>query len=147
MALAHEPVAGLRVRIAFRIRIVDCRNMREMLILQAVALVVLVAEPAKKFGERELDSLGFALIPRRGAEIVATSGRVHRLHLLDADYAREIIARRFDFRRRRNQSDRARGACSLVTAGRQSRELRIYSDEERADMTLLGIELSGEVAD
>src|SRR6266446_2891575 len=87
MALAHKPVAGLRVRIAFRIRIIDRRNVCEMLILQAVALVVLVAEPAEKFRERELDSLGLALIPRGGAEIIAAGGRVHRLHLLDADYA------------------------------------------------------------
>src|SRR5260370_32028186 len=71
MTLAHKPVASLRVRIALGVRIVHGRNVREMLVLQAVAFVVLVAEAAEQLRKRELDSFGFALVPRRGAEVVA----------------------------------------------------------------------------
>src|SRR5713101_270064 len=121
--------------------------MREMLVLQAVAFVVLVAEPAKKLREREFDSLGFALVPRRGAQVVAAGRRIYRLHLLDSDHAREVVARGFNFSRRRDQRNRARGACGLMTAGRQSGERGIDLDEERADMTLLSVQLGGEVSD
>ena len=98
VTLAHEPVASLRVRIALRVGVIHRRNVREVFILEAVALVVLVAEPAEQFRKRELDSLGFALVPRRGAEDVAADGRIDGLHLLDADHAREVVARRPRYR-------------------------------------------------
>ena len=147
VTLAHEPVARLRVGIALGVGIIHRRDVREMLVLQAVALVVLVAEAAEQFRKRKLDSLGLALVPRRRAEVVAAGGRIDRLHLLDADHAREVVARRFDFRRRRDQRDRARRARRLMTAGRQSGKSRIDLDEKRADMSLLGVQLGGEVAD
>ena len=147
VTLAHEPVAGLRVRIALGVGIIHRRDMREMLVLQAVALVVLVAEAAEQFRKRELDSLGLALVPCRGAQVVAAGGRIDRLHLLDADHAGEVVARRFDFRRRRDNRDRSRRARRLMTAGRQSGKSRIDLDEKRADMALLGVQLGGEVAD
>ncbi len=56
-----------------------------MLVLQAEALVVFIAEAAEELGERKLDAFGFALVPRGGAEVVAAGLRVDRLHLLDAD--------------------------------------------------------------
>src|SRR5215469_1319424 len=80
VALAHEPVASLRVRIALGVGVVDRGDVREVLVLQAVTLVVLVAEAAEQFWEWELDSLGLALVPRRGAEIVAAGGRIDGLH-------------------------------------------------------------------
>src|ERR1700722_9179228 len=74
MTLAHEPVASLRVRIALGVGIVHGRNVREILVLQAVALVVFVAEAAEQFRKRELDSLGLALVPRRSSEVVSSGG-------------------------------------------------------------------------
>src|SRR3984957_12059877 len=120
MTLAHEPVAGLRVRIALGVGIIHRRNVREMLVLQTVALVVLVAEAAEQFRKRELDSLGLALVPRRCAQVVAAGGRIDSLHLLDADHARQVVALRFNFRRRRYKRDRARRARRFMTAGRES---------------------------
>jgi diacylglycerol kinase family enzyme len=80
---------------------------REVLVLQAVALVVLVAETAEKLRKRKLDALGLALVPRGGAQVVAASCGIDGLHLLDAAHARQVVARRFDLGRRRDQRDRA----------------------------------------
>ena len=55
---------GLRSRVV----VVDGADARQVLVLEPVAPVVLVAEPAEQLGERELDALGLALVPRRGAE-------------------------------------------------------------------------------
>src|SRR5580658_7177715 len=55
VTLAHEPVAGLRVGIALGVGIIHRRNVREVFVLEAVALVVLVAEPPEQFRKRELD--------------------------------------------------------------------------------------------
>ena len=44
--------------------------MGEVLVLEAEALVVLVAEAAEELGEGELDALRFAIVPGGGAEEV-----------------------------------------------------------------------------
>ena len=59
---------------------------RQVLVLEAVAPVVLVAEAAEQLREGELDALGLALVPGGGAEVVAADAPGDdRLHLLDAD--------------------------------------------------------------
>src|SRR5208283_4692118 len=95
VTLAHEPVAGLRVGIALGVGIIHRRDVREVLVFQAVALVVLVAETAEQLRKWKLDSLGLALVPRRGAEVVAAGGGIDSLHLLDAAHACQVVARRF----------------------------------------------------
>src|SRR5579885_87288 len=97
VALAHEPVAGLRVGIALGVRIIDGRDMREVLVLEAEALVVFIAEPSEQFGEGKLDALGLALVPGRGAQIVAAGCGIDRLHLFHARDAGEVVPAGFDF--------------------------------------------------
>ncbi len=118
-----------------------------MLVLEAIALVVLIAEAPEQLRERKLDALGFLLVPRRGAEEIATGGGVDGLHLLHADHAREVVATGFDFRGRGENRDRARRACRLMAAGRQPIEGGIDFEEKGADMPLMRIKLGGEVAD
>ena len=119
----------------------------EVLVVEPVATVVLVAEPAEQLGKRELDALGLALVPGRGAEEVAAHRRRHRLHLLDADDERAVVAPGLDLRRRGEERDRSRRAGRLVTPGRQAGERRIDVDEKGAEVPLHGVELGGEVAD
>src|SRR5579872_10513 len=147
VTLAHEPVAGLRERISLGIRVVGCGNLREILVLQPVTFVVLVAEASEQLRERKLDALGFLLVPRRGAEEVAAGRRIDGLHLFHADHAREVVAARFDLRRRGENRDRAGGACGFMAAGRESVECGIDLEEKRADMSLMRIQFGGEVAD
>ncbi len=58
---------GLQLRVG----VVHRRDVRQVLVLQPEALVVLVAQLAEELGEGELDALGLLLVPRRGAEVVA----------------------------------------------------------------------------
>jgi hypothetical protein len=88
-----------------------------VLVLQAVALVVLVAELAEELGERELHALRFLLVPGRGAEVVAALGGADRLHLLDADDAGQVVPAGLQLGERRQERDAPRGARGLVPAG------------------------------
>ena len=67
-----------------------------MFVFEAVALVVLVAEFAEELGKRELDPLGFELVPSCGAEEVAAFARADLLHLLHANHAGQVVALRLD---------------------------------------------------
>ncbi len=114
--LVHVPGARLRERVQLRVRVVDRRDAGEVLVLQAVALVVLVAELAEELRKRELDALGLLLVPGRGAEVVAALGRGHGLHLLDADDARQVVPARLDLGERRQERDAPGRARRLVPA-------------------------------
>ena len=118
-----------------------------MLVLQAVALVVLVAELAEELREGELDAFGLVLVPGGGAEVGAAFAGDDRLHLLDADHACEVVASGFDLRGRGQKRDAARGAGRLVAPGRKAAEGRVDLGEERTEVALHAVELGGEVAD
>jgi hypothetical protein len=51
--LVHVPGARLGVRVLLGVGVVDLVDLGEVLVLQPVALVVLVAEPAEQLRERE----------------------------------------------------------------------------------------------
>ena len=85
VVVAHEPVARLGIGVELGIGVVDGRDPGEVLVLEAEATVVFVAELAKQLGERELDPLRLAVVPGCGPEKVAASFGVDVLHLLDAD--------------------------------------------------------------
>ena len=59
--------------------------MGQMLVLQAVAPVVFVAQPSEQLGKRKFDSVGLAFVPSRGTQEVAAGGGIDGLHLLDSD--------------------------------------------------------------
>ena len=117
-----------------------------MLVLQPVALVVLVAELAEELRERELDALGLLLVPGRGAEVVAAFGRGDGLHLLDADDAGQVVPAGLDLGEGGQHRDAARGTRGLVARRRQPAEGGVDLDEERAEVSLLAVELRREVA-
>src|SRR5690606_17610665 len=108
---------------------------------------VLVAELAEQLRERELDALCLVLVPRGRAEVVAADCGRHRLHLLDADDERAVIAAGVDLRARGEQRDRARRTRRFVATGGQTGECGMYIDEQRAEMALHRVQLGGEVAD
>ena len=101
VVIVHVPGTRLCVRVELRVCVVDRADLREVLVLEAVALVVLVAELTEELRERELDALGLELVPGGRAEEVAALARAYRLHLLDADHACEVVALGFDFSRSR----------------------------------------------
>ncbi len=119
-----------------------------MLVFQAVALVVLVAELAEELRKRKLDALRLLLVPGRGAEVVAPLGGGNGLHLLDADDARKVVPARLNLGESRQERD-APGEPEPPRAGPWATrwEGGIDLDEERAEVALLAVELSGEVAD
>jgi hypothetical protein len=145
--LVHVPVARLRVRVQLRVAVVLRRNGRQVLRLQAEALVIFVAELAEQLREGELHALGLAFVPRRRAEEVAARRRVDRLHLLEAQHAGQVVAPRLDLGRRRQQRDAARRAGGFVPPGRQAPEDRVHLEEERAQVSLAAVALGREVAD
>src|SRR5690606_28097682 len=105
------------LRVLLRVAVVDGGDVGEVLVLEAEALVVLVAELAEQLRERELDPLGLELVPGRGAEVVAADGRRDRLHLLDTNDERAVVAPGLDLGARGEQRDRARRARRLVARG------------------------------
>src|SRR5690606_10049025 len=120
---------------------------REVLVLEAVALVVLVTELAEELREGELDPGGLELVPGGRAEEVAADGGVDGLHLLDAEDGRAVVAAGLDLGRRREHGDGAGGAGGLVAAGGDAAEGGVRLEEEGADVALLRVQLGGEVAD
>src|SRR5271155_837042 len=121
--------------------------MREMLVLQPEALVVLVTQTPEQPREGIVLALALALIPSGRAQKVAAGNRIDRLHLLKSDHRRKVIAPRFNLRRGRQNRDRARRARRLMAAGRQPRESLIGLEEKRAELPLLRIKFGGEIAD
>jgi hypothetical protein len=87
---------------------------REVLVLQAEALVVLVAEAAEQLGEGEFHALRFAVVPGGGAEEVGAPLGVDGLHLLDPDHHGQVVAPGLDLGRGGEDRDRAGGAGGLV---------------------------------
>src|SRR5262249_35182454 len=123
------------------------RNVCQMLVLQAKALVVFVAQTAEQFWKRKLDSLRFALVPCGGAELVAPGRGVDGFHLFDAGDARKLVPSGLDLRGCGENGDRTGGTRRFVPRGWQSAERGIDLDEKRTDMPLFGIQFSRKVAD
>ena len=77
VTLAHEPVASLREWIALGVGIVHRRNVREMLILEAIALVVFVAQAAEEFGNGKSIPLAsrsyHAAVPRKSPPVTEST--------------------------------------------------------------------------
>ena len=117
-----------------------------MFLLQTKASLVLVAEPAKQLGEGELNTLSFLLIPGRRAEEVSASGGIHRLHLLYANNQGQIVATSLDLGRGHEHGHAARGASCLVARGRDAGQGRVELRQKRAQVPLLAVQLSSEVA-
>src|SRR6266849_5003586 len=147
VAFAHDPATRLRERIAPGVGEVDRGDVREMLVLEPEALVVLVAQPAKQPREGIILALAFALVPSGGAEKVTARLAVDGFHLLETDHCGDVVAVRFYLGGRGQNCDRTRRARSLMAAGGQPCKNRIGFKEKCAELALLGIELSGEVAD
>ena len=59
----------MRIGVQLRVRVVDLRDLGEMLVFQPVSLVVFVAELAEELRERCRDALGLVLVPGGGSEI------------------------------------------------------------------------------
>ena len=76
MALVHVPGARLRVRVELGVVVVESADLGEVLVLEAVAPVVFVAELAEELRERELDAFGLLVEPgRRAEEAAALAGQ------------------------------------------------------------------------
>jgi hypothetical protein len=144
--LVHVPGAGLGVGVELGVLVVEPADLGQVLVLQPVALVVLVAEPPEELGEGKLDALGLLGVPGGGAQVGTALGRGDRLHLLDADHGLQVVATGLDLRRRRQDCDAAGRAGRLVPACGQAAEGRVHLGEEGAQVALHAVELRGEVA-
>ena len=100
------------------------RERGEVLGLEPVAAVVLVAERREHLGPHHRHALGLVRHPRRGAEVGDRVAGRHVAHHLDADDARDVVAARLEVGHRREHRDAARRARGLVARRRQPGERR-----------------------
>ena len=133
--------------LSFAFVVVDLADLGEVLVLQAVALVVLVAELSEELREGELDALGLLLVPGRRAQVGAALGGRDRLHLLDADDGLQVVASGLDLGRGRQQRDAARRAGRLVAPVGRPLKAGWTSVKKAPEVALHAVELGGEVAD
>ncbi len=147
IALAAGPRARLRERVAPGVGEIDRRDVRQVFVLEPVALVVFVAQAPEQRRERISNSLAFALVPSRGAEEVAAGRGIDGFHLLQANHRGKVVVAGFDIGRGGEDGDRTRGAGGLMARGRDAEEFRVDLEEEGVDLALLAVEFGGKVAD
>ena len=124
VVLGHVPVARLRQRVALGVRVVDRGDVRQVLVLEAEALVVLVAEPAEELRETGTRCPSPRARTRRRCRGSRRRLRIDGLHLLDADDHRQVVAPGLDLGRGGEDRDAAGGAGGFVARGRQAGEAR-----------------------
>ena len=142
-----QPLAGLRGGIALRVLVVELGQTLQVRGVEAVTVVVDVAEPPEELGEGQFDALSLQLVPAGGAEEVAALDGADGLHLLDTEDKGGAVALGLELGRGHQDGDAARGAGGLVAGGGQAAEVGVDLSEEAAELSLFGVELAGEVAD
>ena len=122
--------AGLGVRVALGVGEVDPGDLGQVLVVEAVAALVLVAELAEQGRPRVLDALGLAGHPRGRAEVLLDGERIRGAHQLDAEDQRAVVAPGLDVGHGGQHRHAPRRAGRLVAHRRQAGEGRVGLDQQ-----------------
>ena len=138
---------GLGVGIALAVVEVGTGDGGEMLVLDAVTLVVLVDQLVEHVRPHEPRLTAFVTDPGCGTEVLCGEVPRHVPLLLGADDEHGVVATGFDLGHRREDHDAPRSARRLVASGRDPPQLGAHRCRHRTELTLSGEQLAEGVPD
>ena len=145
-ALGEAPFARLRLGVAPRVVEVDLGDARQMLVREAVAFLVLGADPIEQERPGKIAVRRFPALPGGGAQVPGAGSTVGAAHKLQADNTGRVVVSGFDVAQGTEHGDGPGSAGGFVARGGNMRQLRKNVAEKAADKALAAKQLGHEVA-